>query len=61
MPAVQDEYPLAELLNLRQEVRGKNDRVGFAEVSNQRTNLHHLTRVKPDGRFIQHQHLRIAA
>ena len=39
MPAVQDEYPLAELLNLRQEVRGKNDRVRFAKLGNQRKAL----------------------
>ena len=58
---MQDNDPVAQLLDFRQQVGGKNDGMSFAQLADQFSDFPHLLGVEANGGFVQHQHVRVAA
>ena len=57
LAAVHDQDPVANGLDLRQDVTRQQHRVAARQPANQLPDLSDLVRVQPDGRFIQNQHI----
>ena len=60
LAVVQNHHVVAQLLDLAQDVRGKQDGVALAQRVNQRADFGDLPGVQPHGGLVQHQHVRVA-
>ena len=58
---MEDDHPLAQLLNLAEQMRGEDHRVGSPQLTDQGANLYHLPGIKAYGGFVQDDDGRIAA
>ncbi len=59
LAAIDDDRARTRRLDLLQNVGGKNDRLRFAHLPNQRANLVLLVWIEAIGRLIEHEHFRI--